>query len=107
LPNISARQGERFISRKNAAHSMIENRYPMHERGPPRKLSILPQTPGILDAASGTASQRSGLCSRQLSEPSKDRENTNRNCIASSPQRDLALFIANIGNINVSPFLIL
>ena len=40
----------------------------MHARGPPRNVSILPQTPGIEVAASGTDDQRSGLRKRQTTE---------------------------------------
>lgn len=41
--------------------STREKRYPMHDRGPPRKLIRFPHTPGTLCAASGTFSHRSGL----------------------------------------------
>jgi len=43
-----------------SAHSTIENRYPMHARGPPRNDSWLLQIPGMLWAPSGTDSHRSG-----------------------------------------------
>lgn len=43
------------------AHSRSENLYPIHARGPPMNVSMLPQTPGIVVAASGTEAHRSGL----------------------------------------------
>jgi hypothetical protein len=43
--------------------SMIENWYPMHPRGPPRKVIMLLHTPGFWEMASGGDSQRSGLSS--------------------------------------------
>lgn len=48
-------------SRKGATDSTSENRYPMHERGPPKNVIMLPHTPGSAAAASGVFSQRSGL----------------------------------------------
>lgn len=43
---------------------MIVNRYPMHERVPPKKVIMLAQDPGTFCAISGTLFQRSGLRSR-------------------------------------------
>lgn len=42
-------------------YSTSENRNPIHARGPPRNVSIFPQTPGMLLAVSGIESHRSGL----------------------------------------------
>ena len=40
---------------------MTENRHPMHARGPPRKVIMLLQTPGMVRTDSGRLSHRSGL----------------------------------------------
>jgi hypothetical protein len=40
---------------------MSVNRYPIQARGPPKKVSMLPHTPGIVFAASGIDSHLSGL----------------------------------------------
>ena len=43
------------------AHSTIENRKPIQDRGPPMNVNRFAQTPGIDETASGIFSQRSGL----------------------------------------------
>lgn len=46
--------------------STSENRYPIQARGPPRNVSMLPQMPGILVAASGIDAHRSGLWMHEI-----------------------------------------
>ena len=47
--------------RDKETHLRVAKRYPMHALEPPRKLMMLPHTPGMACAPGGTSSQRSGL----------------------------------------------
>lgn len=75
---------------KRTTHSTKANLYPMHARGPPKKLKICPQIPGILAMTSGGLSHRSGLNSK-----------------ASSPHMCLSRLTDRIGIDTKSPFAIL
>ena len=46
---------------KNKTHSTIENRKPIHARGPPMNVNRFAQTPGTEKAAFEIFAQRSGL----------------------------------------------
>ena len=48
------------------AHSTIENRKPIQDRGPPMNVNRFAQTPGIDETASGIFCQRSGLGEKML-----------------------------------------
>jgi hypothetical protein len=81
----------------------------MHARGPPRKVSICPHTPGRLFEIGIFASHRSGL--HVISTPNisfncagKELEDTHMNSPASAPQISLSQFIAPIGIILFSSF---
>ena len=92
-------------------YSTRAKRYPIQERGPPRNVSILPQTPPIEDASSGGDSHRSGLEFSKYTGHNFDKTNSwdvaHLNSNASSPQIDLDLLICKIGMLNDWPFWIL
>jgi len=70
----------------------------MQARGPPKKVSMLPQMPGIVLAASGTDSHLSGLYStKRIKHQKGSKVKAYLNSLASSPQIDLFLFITRIG----------
>lgn len=87
-------------------YSTIEKRYPMQACGPPKKVSILPQTPGIDDTVSGIFSQRSGLVLIRTWNGFEYRY-TDLNSRASSPHNALDKFTARIGMTISWPFVIL
>ena len=88
-------------SRLGATHSTMEKRYPMHARGPPRKLSRCAHTPGIPTTASGIFSQRSGLGGARSDRDTRMEMGTYLNSNASSPQSALERLTARMG-INMS-----
>jgi len=51
----------RWEGRDKGTHSRVAKWYPMHALEPPRKLMMLPHTPGRACAPGGMFSQRSGL----------------------------------------------
>jgi hypothetical protein len=68
---------------------------------------ILPQTPGIVLAVSGTETHRSGLDVRHKINRVPEKDNTNLNSDASSPQIALSRLKTNIGMNSVCPFVTL
>ena len=54
-----------FVVQERETYSTRENQYPIHAYGPPRNVSILPHTPGIVLSALLDNSQHSGLFQSQ------------------------------------------
>jgi len=88
-------------------YSTREKRYPIQAWGPPRKVIMLPHTPGIVAAASGICSHRSGLRKEKVisdQDIPRERSESYLNSKASSPHIDFNLFKARIGIRTVWPF---
>ena len=93
-----------FVKLEREAYSTRENRYPMHACGPPRNVSMLPHTPGMVLAASLDDSQRSGLSqSRSISNFDQDTEYTYLNSRASFPHNASDRLIGRIGINTICP----
>ena len=93
-----------FVKLEREAYSTRENRYPMHACGPPRNVSMLPHTPGMVLAVSLDDSQRSGLSqSRSISNFDQDTEYTYLNSRASFPHNASDRLIGRIGINTICP----
>lgn len=86
----------------------MENWNPIQDLGPPRKLSVCAQIPGMLVTLSGNDPHRSGLrFGLLISTVSSDARDSYLNSNASSPQISVDRFISRIGILTWSPFEIL